>query len=114
VNRYSQDRITRLVKCGHITLLAEWIAPYGRLDGHRLRHSPERGEANWWCERTIPAPHPSKFRLGKHDRVVAAVEPWEGRRTSIVAFRINDPEDWRRIIREDAREEARYWWRITP
>ena len=46
--------------------------------------------------------------------MVAAVEAWDGKRGSVVAFRINDPEDWRRIIREDAREELQYWYRWQP
>lgn len=114
MNRYSQDRITRLVSGGHITLLAEWVNLDGRLEGHRLTHNPDGTEGNWWTRRTSSAPHPTKFRLGKHDRIVSVVEPWEGKRTSIVAFRILDPEDWRRIIRDDAREEVQGWWRVTP
>lgn len=117
MNRYSQDRITRLVKGGHITLLAEWVNLDGRLEGRRLQPNPNGSEGNWWTSTVQsgrPVAHPTKFRLGKHDRMVAAVEAWDGKRGSVVAFRINDPEDWRRIIREDAREELQYWYRWQP
>ena len=112
MNRYSQDRITRLVRDGHITLLAEWVNWDGRMVGHRLKHNFEEDrEGNWWAHRTAEAPHHSRFALGKHDRIVAAVEPWEGRRGSVVAFRINDPESWAQVIRRDARIERDLGWR---
>jgi hypothetical protein len=111
MTNYSQNRISRLVEGGHITLLAEWININGRLDGHRLRRCAKRGEANWWCEWTTPAPHPSRFRLGKHDRLVAVVDMPRGRRTSVVAFRIADPDDWGRVMRVERRTEAASCWK---
>jgi hypothetical protein len=111
VTNYSQDRITRLVRDGHISLLAEWVNQDGRLVGDRLRHDFEEGtEGNWWTQRTGNAPHPSLFARGERIRVVNVIEPWEGKRTSIVAFRINDPEDWRRCLREDSRLAREQGW----
>lgn len=105
MTNYSQDRITRLVREGHISLMAEWVNIDGRLVGNALRHDFEEGtEGNWWTVRKGQAPHPTLFVRGERVRVVNVVDPWDGTRTSIVAFRINDPEDWRRNLREDTRK----------
>lgn len=108
---WSQDRVTRFVREGHISLLAEWVNIDGRLVGHRLKHDFDEGtEGNWWTVRNGNAADHRLFPRGERVRVVNVVDPWDGTRTSIVAFRINDLEDWRRNLREDSRRARENGW----
>jgi hypothetical protein len=109
--KWSQDRVTRFVRDGHISLLAEWVSVDGRWVGTRLKHDWEEGfESNWWTVQNGKAVDHRLFPRGERVRIVDVVDPWDGTRTSIIAFRINDLEDWRRNLREDSRRARENGW----
>jgi len=106
MHRFTQDRITALVRNRHISLLAEWVNIHGRLCGDHLKHDFQKSnEPNWWAVKTGEAVHPSVFPRSEDTRIVAVVDGW-GRQTSIVAFRIHDPATWRKIIRSEVAERG--------
>jgi hypothetical protein len=106
MHRFTQDRITALVQNGHISLLAEWVNIDGRLVGNSLKHNFVRGtEGNWWTVKCDEAVHPSVFPRSENTRIVAVVDGW-GKQTSIVAFRIHNPEKWRKVIRSEVAERG--------
>lgn len=106
MQRFTQDRITALVRNRHISLLAEWVNIDGRLVGNSLKHNFVRGtEGNWWTVKCDKAVHPSVFPRSENTRIVAVVDDWETQ-TSIVAFRIHNPKTWRKVIRSEVAERG--------
>jgi hypothetical protein len=106
MHRFTQDRITALVRNRHISLLAEWVNIDGRLAGSSLKHDFVRGtEGNWWTVRSGEVVHPSVFPRSENTRIVAVVDGW-GKQTSIVAFCIHDPATWRKVIRSEVAERG--------